>query len=165
MENLFTFAVETNNIGLMKNKDLLLPYSCQKAGWIIALTIPVLFAIYILVCRGNIDLLSERNLQLLTGFLALLFFVAVFLICVSREKDEDEMISSIRRQTLAIFIYILFVLYFLAGLFLSLDISFQFVKDYQDEVLGNTIIRITLFAIIYEVVFKIRLWLNRRESK
>ena len=158
MENLFTFAVETNNIGLMKNKDLLLPYSCQKAGWIIALTIPVLFAVYILVCRGNIDLL-------LTGFLALLFFVAVFLICVSREKDEDEMISSIRRQTLAIFIYILFVLYFLAGLFLSLDISFQFVKEYQHEVLGNTIIRITLFAIIYEVVFKIRLWLNRRESK
>lgn len=149
----------------MNNKDLLLPYSCQKAGWIIAIVIPLLFVAFILICRWNINLLSERNLQLVTGILALLFFVAVFLICASREKDEDEMISSIRRQTLAVFIYILFVLFLLAGLFLSLDISFQFVKDYQEEVLGNTIIRITIFAIIYELVFKIRLWFNRRESK
>ena len=149
----------------MKHKDLLLPYSCQKAGWIVAIAIPVLFLVYLLVCGRNRELLSEQNLQYVVGILAMLFFVAVFLICASREKDEDEMISSIRRQTLSIFIYILFFLYFLAGLFFSLDIGLHFVKDYQGEVLGNTIIRITLFAIIYELVFKIRLWLNRRESK
>lgn len=149
----------------MKNKDLLLPYSCQKAGWIVAIAIPILFVVYLLLCRWNITLLSERNLQIVASILALLFFVAVFLICASREKEEDEMISSIRRQTLAVFVYVLFFLYLLAGLFFSLDIGFQFVKDYQEEVLGNTIIRITLFAIIYELVFKIRLWLNRRESK
>lgn len=101
----------------MKHKDLLLPYSCQKAGWIIAIAIPVLFLVYLLVCGRNRGLLSEQNLQYVVGILAMLFFVAVFLICASREKDEDE------------------------------------------------IIRITLFAIIYELVFKIRLWLNRRESK
>ena len=95
----------------------------------------------------------------------MLFFVAVFLICASREKDEDEMISSIRRQTLSIFIYMLFFLYFLAGIFFSLDIGLNIVKEYQGEVLGNTIIRITLFAIVYELVFKIRLWISRRESK
>ena len=149
----------------MKHKDLLLPYSCQKAGWIIAIAIPVLFILYALISGGNKALVTERNLHYLFGILAMLFFVAVFLICASREKDEDEMISSIRRQTLSIFIYILFFLYFLAGLFFSLDIGLHFVKDYQGEVLGNTIIRITLFAIIYELVFKIRLWLNRRESK
>ena len=149
----------------MKHKDLLLPYSCQKAGWIIAIAIPVLFILYALISGGNKALVTERYLQYVIGILALLFFVAVFLICASREKDEDEMISSIRRQTLSIFIYILFFLYFLAGLFFSLDIGLHFVKDYQEEVLGNTIIRITLFAIIYELVFKIRLWLNRRESK
>ena len=149
----------------MKHKDLLLPYSCQKAGWIIAIAIPVLFILYALISGGNKALVTERNLHYLIGILAMLFFVAVFLICASREKDEDEMISSIRRQTLSIFIYILFFLYFLAGLFFSLDIGLHFVKDYQGEVLGNTIIRITLFAIIYELVFKIRLWLNRRESK
>ena len=149
----------------MKHKDLLLPYSCQKAGWIIAIAIPVLFILYALISGGNKALVTERNLHYLFGILAMLFFVAVFLICASREKDKDEMISSIRRQTLSIFIYILFFLYFLAGLFFSLDIGLHFVKDYQGEVLGNTIIRITLFAIIYELVFKIRLWLNRRESK
>ena len=149
----------------MKNKDLLLPYSCQKTGWIVAIAIPILFVVYLLLCRWNITLLSERNLQFVTSILALLFFVAVFLICASREKEEDEMISSIRRQTLAVFVDVLFFLYLLAGLYFSLDIGFQFVKDYQEEVLGNTIIRITLFAIIYELVFKIRLWLNRRESK
>ena len=149
----------------MKNKDLLLPYYCQKAGWIIAIAIPVLLLVYLLICRWTHTLLSEHNLQMLTGILSLLFFVAIFLICASREKDEDEMISSVRRQTLTVFVYILFFLYFLAGLFFSLDIGFHFVKDYQEEVLGNTIIRITLFAIIYELVFKTRLWLNRRESK
>ena len=149
----------------MKHKDLLLPYSCQKAGWIIAIAIPVLFILYALISGGNKALVTERNLHYLIGILAMLFFVAVFLICASREKDEDEMISSIRRQTLSIFIYMLFFLYFLAGIFFSLDIGLHFVKDYQGEVLGNTIIRITLFAIIYELVFKIRLWLNRRESK
>ena len=149
----------------MKHKDLLLPYSCQKAGWIIAIAIPVLFIMYALISGGNKALVTERNLHYLFGILAMLFFVAVFLICASREKDEDEMISSIRRQTLSIFIYMLFFLYFLAGLFFSLDIGLHFVKEYQGEVLGNTIIRITIFAIIYELVFKIRLWLNRRESK
>lgn len=114
--------------------------------------------------EGTMDIPEEVQLASRQDS-ALLFFVAVFLICASREKDEDEMISSIRRQTLSIFIYILFFLYFLAGLFFSLDIGLHFVKDYQGEVLGNTIIRITLFAIIYELVFKIRLWLNRRESK
>ena len=149
----------------MKNKDLLLPYSCQKAGWIIAIAIPVLFILYALISGGNKALVTERNLHYLIGILAMLFFVAVFLICASREKDEDEMISSIRRQTLSIFIYMLFFLYFLAGIFFSLDIGLNIVKEYQGEVLGNTIIRITLFAIVYELVFKIRLWLNRRESK
>ena len=149
----------------MKHKDLLLPYSCQKAGWIIAIAIPVLFLVYLLVCRRNRELLSEQNLQYVVGILAMLFFVAVFVICASREQAEDEMIRSIRRQTLSLLIYVLFFLYFLAGLFFSLDIGLHFVKDYQGEVLGNTIIRITLFAIIYELVFKIRLWLNRRESK
>ena len=149
----------------MKHKDLLLPYSCQKAGWIIAIAIPVLFILYALLSGGNKALVTERNLHYLFGILAMLFFVAVFLICASREKDEDEMISSIRRQTLSIFIYMLFFLYFLAGIFFSLDIGLNIVKEYQGEVLGNTIIRITLFAIVYELVFKIRLWLNRRESK
>jgi preprotein translocase subunit SecG len=149
----------------MKHKDLLLPYSCQKAGWIIAIAIPVLFILYALISGGNKALVTERNLHYLIGILAMLFFVAVFLICASREKDEDEMISSIRRQTLSIFIYMLFFLYFLAGIFFSLDIGLNIVKEYQGEVLGNTIIRITLFAIVYELVFKIRLWLNRRESK
>ena len=149
----------------MKHKDLLLPYSCQKAGWIIAIAIPVLFILYALISGGNKALVTERNLHYLFGILAMLFFVAVFLICASREKDEDEMISSIRRQTLSIFIYMLFFLYFLAGIFFSLDIGLNIVKEYQGEVLGNTIIRITLFAIVYELVFKIRLSLNRRESK
>lgn len=149
----------------MKHKDLLLPYSCQKAGWIIDIAIPVLFILYALISGGNKALVTERNLHYLFGILAMLFFVAVFLICASREKDEDEMISSIRRQTLSIFIYMLFYLYFLAGIFFSLDIGLNIVKEYQGEVLGNTIIRITLFAIVYELVFKIRLWLNRRESK
>ena len=149
----------------MKHKDLLLPYSCQKAGWIIAIAIPVLFILYALISGGNKALVTESNLHYLFGILAMLFFVAVFLICASREKDEDEMISSIRRQTLSIFIYMLFFLYFLAGIFFSLDIGLNIVKEYQGEVLGNTIIRITLFAIVYELVFKIRLWLNRRESK
>ena len=149
----------------MKHKDLLLPYSCQKAGWIIAIAIPVLFILYALISGGNKALVTERNLHYLIGILAMLFFVAIFLICASREKDEDEMISSIRRQTLSIFIYMLFFLYFLAGIFFSLDIGLNIVKEYQGEVLGNTIIRITLFAIVYELVFKIRLWLNRRESK
>ena len=149
----------------MKHKDLLLPYSCQKAGWIIAIAIPVLFILYALISGGNKALVTERNLHYLFGILAMLFFVAVFLICASREKDEDEMISSIRRQTLSIFIYMLFFLYFLAGIFFSLDIGLNIVKEYQGEVLGNTIIRITLFAIVYELVFKIRLWISRRESK
>ena len=149
----------------MKHKDLLLPYSCQKAGWIIAIAIPVLFILYALISGGNKALVTERNLHYLIGILAMLFFVAVFLICASREKDEDEMISSIRRQTLSIFIYMLFFLYFLAGIFFSLDIGLNIVKEYQGEVLGNTIIRITLFAIVYELVFKIRLWISRRESK
>lgn len=151
----------------MKQKSLLLPYSCQKAGWRIAMAIPFVFLGFILFAKFfNPSLIeSEPFLHWAVAIPVLLFFVAIFLICMSKEKDEDEMITHIRMRIVTMMVYIYFIIFLIAGILWSFDIALGFHGEYQSEVLGNVLIRMSLFLVIYELIFKIRLWINKREIK
>lgn len=144
-----------------------MPYRCQKIGWHIAILIPVVFLCFILFAKffneGLIE--SESYLKWMVAVPIMMFFISIFLICMSREKEEDEMIAQIRMRIVTMMVYIYFVLFFAVGIFWSFDVALGFVGEYQGEVLGNFIIRMSVFLVLYEMIFKIRLWLNRKEFK
>ena len=150
----------------MKQKSLLLPYSCQKVGWYIALAIPITFLGIILYAKFiNPSLIeSEPFLRWWFAIPTMLFFIAIFLICMSKEKDEDEMIAQIRMRVVTMMVYIYFIVFLVVGLIWSFDIAIQFHGEYQGEVLGNVLIRMSLFLVVYEMIFKIRLWRNRKKA-
>ena len=152
---------------VMKQKSLLMPYSCQKAGWIIALAIPFVPIAYVLFAKffDHSVIESESFFHWMVAITILFFFVAIFLICMSKEKEEDEMIAQIRMRIVTVMVYIYFVLFLLIGMVWSFDIALGFVGEYQGEVLGNVLIRMSLFLVIYELIFKITLWRNKREIK
>ena len=106
-----------NNYG-----SLLLPYRCKKAGWytliVSAVLIPAMIAFVFVIWdkRGDAGFWTgdssfwdvyEANITLFR-LIILLPYIAIILICLSKEKQEDEFIRHIRVRIL-----IYFVLFFL----------------------------------------------------
>lgn len=147
----------------MKHRSILMPYSCQKAGWFILLALPVLAFIAYLY-GVFIRQFSETYLHWCIGGLFILAYIALFLICLSREREEDEMISAIRYQTVTVMVYALFILLFCAGVFIGICLAINPDIDIPTETFGNVAIRFFLIAAVYEIIFKIRLWLNNKRK-
>ena len=152
---------------MMKQKSLLLPFSYQKIGWRIAIAIPFLpLALFFYAKFFDHSLIeSDAFLHWMVAIPILLFFVAIFLICMSKEKEEDEMIAQIRMRIVTVMAYVYFLLFLVVGIVWSFDLALGFVGEYQEEVLGNVLIRMSLFLVIYELVFKITLWRNKRAAR
>lgn len=92
----------------MEKKSFLLPHVCQKIG----LALLVLFILFVLLevfANGNTIEIPDW----LTNPLAWTFYalpsVSVMLICLSREKIEDEYISHIRGRAVFIVVLIGFI--------------------------------------------------------
>lgn len=92
----------------MEKKSFLLPHVCQKIG----LALLVLFILFVLLevfANGNtIEIPDWMTTPLAWTFYALPS-VSVMLICLSREKIEDEYISHIRGRAVFIVVIIAFI--------------------------------------------------------
>lgn len=99
----------------MEKKSFLLPHVCQKIG----LALLVLFILFVLleVCAdGNtIEIPDWMTTPLAWTFYALPS-VSVMLICLSREKIEDEYISHIRGRAVFIVVIIAFIASMIASM-------------------------------------------------
>ena len=88
----------------MNTKSILMPHACQKIGWWLLLLFVILWLVNVLLFRRNIDV---------SWYLAksahLTFIVSIFLICLSKEKVEDEMIAALRLKAVGITAYAFFV--------------------------------------------------------
>ena len=102
----------------MNTKSILMPHACQKVGWWLLLLFVILWLVNVLLFRRNIDV---------SWYLAksahLTFIVSIFLICLSKEKVEDEMISGLRLRSIGLTAYVFFVLFLLLSLFLELQLA------------------------------------------
>ena len=112
----------------MNTKSILMPHACQKIGWWLLLLFVILWLVNVLLFRRNIDV---------SWYLAksahLTFIVSIFLICLSKEKVEDEMISGLRLRSIGLTAYVFFsigltayvffVLFLLLSLFLELQLA------------------------------------------
>ena len=92
----------------MEKKSLLLPHICQKIG----LALLVLFILFVLLemfANGNTIEIPDWMTASLAWTLYALPSISIMLICLSREKIEDEYISHIRGRAVFIVVLIGFI--------------------------------------------------------
>ena len=89
----------------MNTKNILLPHACQKIGWWLLAGSVCGFLVKWLFFARDFDVQC-----LLVRPLYFTFIVSIFLVSLSKEKVEDEMIAAFRLKAVGITAYAFFVL-------------------------------------------------------
>lgn len=140
----------------MKNRGFLLPHVFGKIG--LAILVPfTLFGLFIMFTGGTEVAFGrffsatgnhrEIESQILNNITIIALIVGLIFSACSREKNEDEMISAIRLDSLLIALYISSLLLIVAVLFLYGNNFYEFL-----------IYHMFILPLIFLVTFKIKLW-------
>ena len=145
----------------MNHKSILMPHTCQKIGWCLL----ILFVIVELA-----KALFVHNIDVAWYFAKashIIFIVSIFLICLSKEKVEDEMISGFRLKSTGITAYVFFILLLILSLFLELRLAsiFSFFSEDLELYLSEAILIFLplLLFILYYGLFKWMLWKSQKQ--
>ena len=166
-------------------RSLLLPHKYKKVGWIMLIASFVVIATYIVATRIHFSLKADFTMEdvfnPVVRILPLFPYISIFLICLSREEQEDEFISHIRIRLLAFFA-ILFVLasffnreffwfdilierhYYTFKPLLGIVRLFNVLIRHPFTLMVKTIMWIPVLAVIYSFVLKIKLNRFKKES-
>ena len=154
----------------MKNKTYMLPYRFRKCGY--GLIIASVLSLVLGLLMANVwEIIPQTHTRFISMVMYLLFFLGVFLIVMTEEKDEDEMIDSIRRRSIATTAFIAFgffmvinlVMAFLHG-FRSLQ-SMSFVTSLVTVLTGTGLTSVNTYIILYLFIFRISIWKMRRQCR
>ncbi len=144
----------------MNNKNILLPRPCKKVGWCL-LILAVLAEIAKTLFVHDMD-----AAWYLAKAVHIVLILSLFLICMSKEKVEDEMISGFRLKSVGITAYTAFVLLLFLSIILEVKPGFIF-KDSENVAsayyLGGfflIILPVLLFALYYGI-FKCMIWKSK----
>jgi hypothetical protein len=145
----------------MNDKNILMPHACQKVGW---------FLLILSVIAELTKALFVHNIDVAWYFAKashIIFIVSIFLICLSKEKVEDEMISGFRLKSIGITAYVFFVLLLILSVILEVKPGFIFtgvestLSAYLSE-LFLIVLPILLFVLYYGI-FKRMLWKSKKQ--
>ena len=154
----------------MKNKTYMLPYRFRKCGY--GLIIASVLSLVLGVLMANVwEIIPQTHTRFISMVMYLLFFLGIFVIVMTEEKDEDEMIDSIRRRSIATTAFIAFgffmvinlVMAFLHG-FRSLQ-SMSFVSSLVTVLTGTGLTSVNTYIILYLIIFRISIWKMRKQCK
>ena len=154
----------------MKNKTYMLPYRFRKCGY--GLIIASVLSLVLGVLMANVwEIIPQTHTRFISMVMYLLFFLGIFVIVMTEEKDEDEMIDSIRRRSIATTAFIAFgffmvinlVMAFLHG-FRSLQ-SMSFVSSLVTVLTGTGLTSVNTYIILYLIIFRISIWKMKRQCK
>ncbi len=145
----------------MNNKSILMPHTCQKIGWcflILFVVVELAKALFV----HDIDV--AWYVAKASHFI---FIVSIFLICLSKEKVEDEMISGLRLKSVGLAAYAFFVLFLILSLFLELRLA-ALLPNFPEDLelyLSEAILIILplLLFILYYGLFKWMLWKTKKQ--
>ena len=116
----------------MKDKSILMPHTCQKVGWWLLLLIPLMWGfyaiLYFLFRETHLFALVNSNSRFITMLSILVVSASMFLICLSKEKVEDEMISLYRLKAVGISAFVCFIIVLAGWLLSALDHGFHFAE-------------------------------------
>ena len=148
----------------------MLPYRFRKCGYGLIIASVLSFVLGLLM--ANVwEIIPQTHTRFISMVMYLLFFLGIFMIVMTEEKDEDEMIDSIRRRSIATTAFIAFgffmvinlVMAFLHG-FRSLQ-SMELVSSLMTVMTGTLLTSINTYVILYLIIFRISLWRMRRQCK
>ena len=158
----------------MKNKTYMLPYRFRKCGY--GLIIASVLSLVLGVLMANVwEIIPQTHTRFISMVMYLLFFLGIFVIVMTEEKDEDEMIDSIRRRSIATTAFIAFGFFMVINLVMSFLHGFRtlysvsFVSSLVSVLTGNGIANglrsIDTYIIIYLIIFRISIWKMRIQCK
>ena len=154
----------------MKNKTYMLPYRFRNWGY--GLIIASVLSLVLGLLMANVwEIIPQTHTRFISMVMYLLFFLGIFVIVMTEEKDEDEMIDSIRRKSIAMTAFIAFgffmvinlVMAFLHG-FRSLQ-SMSFVSSLVTVLTGTGLTSVNTYIILYLIIFRISIWKMRKQCK
>ena len=154
----------------MKNKTYMLPYRFRKCGY--GLIIASVLSLVLGVLMANLwEIIPQTHTRFISMVMYLLFFLGIFVIVMTEEKEEDEMIDSIRRRSIATTAFIAFgffmvinlVMAFLHG-FRSLQ-SMSFVTSLVTVLTGTGLTSVNTYIILYLIIFRISILKMRRQYR
>ena len=154
----------------MKNKSYMLPYRFRKYGYGLIIASVLSFVLGLLM--ANVwGIIPQTHTRFISMVMYLLFFLGIFLVAMTEEKDEDEMIDSIRHRSIAATAFIAFgffmvinlVMAFLHG-FRSLQ-SMAFVSSLVTVLTGTGLTSVNTYIILYLIIFRISIWKMRKQCK
>ena len=83
----------------MEQKSLLLPHTCQKAGWWMLAAFATLLGLSFVIKQNIIN--ATNSITTILAFVVIcLPTVGLIFVCLSKEKNEDEFINYLRMRTL-----------------------------------------------------------------
>ena len=148
----------------------MLPYRFRNWGY--GLIIASVLSLVLGLLMANVwEIIPQTHTRFISMVMYLLFFLGIFVIVMTEEKDEDEMIDSIRRRSIAATAFIAFgffmvinlVMAFLHG-FRSLQ-SMSFVSSLVTVLTGAGLTSVNTYIILYLIIFRISIWKIRKQCK
>ena len=104
----------------MKTMSYLLPYRFKKVGWGLLIAAHIVLALSLL-SLNVLNIIPQTVSRYITMIMYMLFFSAVFVLVLTEEKEEDEMVMSIRRKCVSHSALISFVFYMMMTLVVALS--------------------------------------------
>ena len=153
----------------MKNKSYMLPYRFRKYGY--GLIIASVLSLVLGLLMANVfEIIPQTHTRFISMVMYLLFFLGIFVIVMTEEKDEDEMIDSIRRRAIATTAYIAFGFYMVINLVVTILSGFIGLASLVSaslltSIIGSLLLTIHFYVILYLIIFRISIWKMRRQCK
>ena len=148
----------------MKNKSYMLPYRYRKYGY--GLIIAAILALPVGLLLANVlEVIPQTHTRFIAMTMYIFFFLGLFVVVMSEEKDEDEMIAAIRRKSVSLTALIAFGLFILINLIIALDHGFNSLNTWVVAFTALGVTNVFTFIIIYLAIFRISLWKMRRQCK
>ena len=148
----------------MKNKSYMLPYRYRKYGY--GLIIAAILALPVGLLLANVlEVIPQTHTRFIAMTMYIFFFLGLFVVVMSEEKDEDEMIAAIRRKSVSLTAFIAFGLFILINLIIALAHGFRSLNTLALALTTIGLTNVLTFIIIYLTIFRISLWKMRRQCK
>ena len=148
----------------MKNKTYMLPYMYRKYGY--GLIIAAILALPVGLLLANVlEVIPQTHTRFIAMTMYIFFFLGLFVVVMSEEKDEDEMIAAIRRKSVSLTAFIAFGLFILINLIIALAHGFRSLNTLALALTTIGLTNVLTFIIIYLTTFRISLWKMRRQCK
>ena len=148
----------------MKNKSYMLPYRYSKYGY--GLILAAILALPVGLLLANVlEVIPQTHTRFIAMTMYIFFFLGLFVVVMSEEKDEDEMIAAIRRKSVSLTAFIAFGLFILINLIIALAHGFRSLNTLALALTTIGLTNVLTFIIIYLTTFRISLWKMRRQCK